>query len=514
MTGKTLRSALLVSLLVLELSGCMSGPDYRVPDNAAALAPAAQRDFVGGGDAIYSQASLPDQWWSLYDDPRLNAFVLEALKANTDLRAADANLRRASELVQEAEAARSIQTNISTSAAAAHVGGYTLAQPGAPYTYVLGMSLSLPLDLAGGIRRGIEAANANAEAAQAARDQVRVVVAAAVTRAYANACSANRTLAATKHVLDVQRETLDVTRRLAAGGRGTVFDVSRARAAANESEAAIPAIVATRQAALLELAALMGRVAADYPKELADCIQPPELKRALPIGDGWQLIQRRPDIRKAERNLAAMTAMIGVETAQLYPQVSIGGSAGFAGQFSAISSANFGGSIGPLLSWNMPNRTAVRARIAEASAGADAALADFDGSVLQALKQTESALSAYSQEINRERSLAQARGDAENASEQANRLFRFGRTSFIDVLSAESALANVESSLASSRAQLIDRQIDLFLALGGGWKDPPFTGSSEPGTELGASVDVGLPVNSTKERLNKRPVGAISILAR
>jgi outer membrane protein TolC len=189
-----------------------------VPHQAIALAKGAKQHFVGYDTAEYSQAAPPDQWWNLYDDRRLNRFVLEALKANTELRAADANLRRASAVVQEAESAHTIQTTISTSATAARVGGYTLPLPGAPNTYVLGMSLSYPLDLAGGIRPGIEAANANAEAAQAARDQVRVVVAAAVTRAYASACSANRTLAATPRVLEIRRETLDVTRRLAAGG--------------------------------------------------------------------------------------------------------------------------------------------------------------------------------------------------------------------------------------------------------------------------------------------------------
>jgi efflux transporter, outer membrane factor (OMF) lipoprotein, NodT family len=480
MTGTAHKVSLQGLLLALTLSGCVAGPDYRIPEHAVALTPGATRDFVGAGSAAYSRAPLPDQWWRLYNDRRLDAFVLEALQANTDLRAADANLRRASAVVQEAEAARSIQTGISANATAARVGGYTLPLPGAAYSYVLGMSVSYPLDLAGGIRRGIEAANANAAAAQAARDQVRVVVAAAVTRSYANACSANRTLAATQHVLAVQRETLDVTRRLASAGRGTAFDVSRARAAANQSEAAIPDIVAGREAALFELAALMGRVPADYPKELDDCIHPPELEHAMPIGDGWQLIQRRPDVREAERHLAAQTATIGVETAQLYPQVSLGGAAGFAGPFNAISGASFGGTIGPLLSWNMPNRTVAHARIAEAGAGADAALANFDGVVLQALKQTESSLSAYSQEINRERSLTRARDDAAQASDQANRLFRFGRTSFIDVLTAESALANVESELAGSRARLIDRQIGLFLALGGGWK-PVSDGSAETG---------------------------------
>jgi NodT family efflux transporter outer membrane factor (OMF) lipoprotein len=473
MKGRALQTAWLISSLVLALAGCVSGPDYRTPEQAVALAPAAKQPFAGAGEGAYSQASLPDQWWKLYDDPRLDAFVVEALRANTDLRAADANLRLASAVVQEAEAAGSIQTDVAAGADAARIGGYTFLTPGQPYTYLLGITLTYPLDLAGGIRRGIESANANAEAVGAARDQVRVIVAAAVTRAYARACSENRTLAATQHVLDVQNETLDVTRRLAAGGRGAAFDVSRARAAANASAAAIPLIVASRQTALFELAALMGRVPADYPEELQGCMQPPEVKQAIPVGNGWQLIQRRPDIRKAERRLAAETANIGVATSQLYPQVSIGGSFGLFGQLNRPSlGSDFGGSIGPLLSWSMPNRAAVKARISEAGAGADAALADFDGAVLQALKQTESALSAYSQEINRERSLARARDDATQASEQANRLFHFGRTSFIDVLTAEASLTNAEAALASSRAQLIDRQIDLFLSLGGGWETP------------------------------------------
>jgi NodT family efflux transporter outer membrane factor (OMF) lipoprotein len=472
MTGRALQIASLLLLVALELIGCVSGPDYRIPEKAVALAPGAKQRFVGDGDAAYSQAPLPDQWWQLYADPRLNAFVLEALQANTDLSAADANLRLASAVVQESSAARMIQTDVEAGATAARIGGYTLPTPGQPYTYFLGINLTYPLDLAGGIRRGIESATANAEGVRAARDQVRVVVAAAVTRAYARACSENRTLAATQHVLDVQNETLEVTRRLATGGRGAVFDVSRARAAANQSAAATPIIIASRQTALFELAVLMGRVPADYPQELANCTQPPVLKQAIPIGDGWQLIHRRPDIREAERHLAAATATIGVETAQLYPQIDMGGTVGSFGQLNKPSplGADFGGSIGPLLSWSMPNRTAVRARIAQAGAAADAAFAGFDGAVLRALQQAESALSAYSQEINRERSLAQARDAAAQASDQANQLFRFGRTSFIDVLAAEASLANVESALAASRAQLIDRQVDLFLALGGGWE--------------------------------------------
>lgn len=472
MRAKTVTPTVL--LLVMELAGCTAGPDYQLPETATALAPGAARPFAEGSDAAYAQAPPPDQWWKLYDDSRLNGLVSEALAANTDLRVAEANLRRASAVIREAEAARSIETTLSASVTGAHVGGYTEPLITTSNSYALGLNLSYPLDLAGGIRRGIEAAKANAGIAQAARDQVRVVVAAAVTRAYAQACSANRTLAATQHVLKVQRQTLAVTETLANGGRGTAFDVSRARAAASESAAVLPTIVADRQAALYELAALMGRLPADYPKELEECAQPPVPRQPIPVGDGWQLIQRRPDIREAERGLAAATARIGVETAQLYPQVSIGGSVGFATSFdSFVPSQSFGGSIGPLLSWKIPNRSVARARIAEAGADAEASLAVFDGTVLKALKQTETALSAYTQEISRERSLTQARDSAAQASDQANRLFQFGRTGFIDVLAAEAALANAESTLALSRAQVADRQIDLFLVLGGGWETPP-----------------------------------------
>lgn len=454
--------------LALALAACVSGPDYRLPADAVAASAQAGRAFASSRDPAYTSAEPPDRWWRLYDDPRLDAYVAEALRANTDLRAADANLRRASAVVLEYRALGSLRTDATASATLSHAGGYVPAS--SPQAYALGINWSYPLDLAGGIRRGIEAADAQAQAVAAARDQVRVAVAAAVARAYVGACSVNRTLTATQRVLDTQRATLDATRRLAAGGRGTQFDVSRAQAAANRSAAAIPHLIAERQAALFELAALMGRLPADYPQEAAGCRQPPRLPQAIPVGDGWHLIQRRPDVRAAERSLAAATATIGVETAKLYPQVSIGASAGAADALRrGLSADSFGASLGPLLSWNWPNRSSTQARIAAAGADADAALASFDGAALQALRQTETALSAYSQEIERERSLALARDDAARASDQAGRLFRFGRIGFIDVLSAEAALADAESALAASRAQSADRQVDLFLALGGGW---------------------------------------------
>lgn len=466
MSLRTVRGGLLA--LLLPMTACVSGPDYHLPASAVAASPRAARAFVSGQEASFSHDAPPDRWWQLYGDPQLDAYVREALAANTDLRAADANLRRASATVLEYRARGAVQAEVDASGTLTHAGGYT--QASAPQSYALGLHLSYALDLAGGIRRGIEAANANAEAVAAARDQVRVVVAAAVTRAYLQVCTSNHTLTATRQVLAIQHATLEATRRLAAGGRGTDFDVSRAGAAVNRSAAGIPHLLAERQAALFELAALMGRLPADYPRAAEACPQPPELEQALPVGDGWQLLQRRPDIRAAERSLAAATAMIGAETAGLYPQITLGASSGVAGTPAHLLSADgFGASIGPVLSWHWPNRRVAKARIAAASANADTTLASFDGVVLQALRQTETALSACTQELERERSLAQARGDAARAAGQAQQLYRFGRIDFLDVLSAQAALADAESALATSRAQRIDRQMDLFLSLGGGW---------------------------------------------
>src|SRR5579863_816748 len=343
-------AALLVGSL---LASCKVGPDYHVPEHAMALSPAANRAFLSGHETAFASAPLPDHWWHLYNDARLDAYVQEALAANADLRAADANLRRASEVVREVEAGRTVQTRIQAGAYAARVGGYTLTVPlDVAYSAAIGIAIDYPLDLAGGIKRGIEAAQDNREAIAAARDQVRVTVAAAVTRSYADVCSANVTLAATRHVLDIQNRTLSSVQRLFKGGRGTAFDVTRARTAADQSAAALIEIDAARQASLFELAALMGRASSEYPRELANCASPPMLSHPLPIGDGSALIARRPEIRAAERLLAAATAGIGIQTAQLYPQVALSGSAGLANAISGFfSGASFGALAGPLVSW-------------------------------------------------------------------------------------------------------------------------------------------------------------------
>jgi outer membrane protein, multidrug efflux system len=228
-------------------------------------------------------------------------------------------------------------------------------------TYQLGLSASYPLDLAGKLKRAIEAGEADRDAVEAARDTARISVAAATAKAYAGVCAANFQMATVQRVIGLQQRTLEVTIRLAQKGRGTSFDVSRAQTALETSKAALPSLVAKRQASLFLLATLLGKPPADYPRDVANCAQLPQLVRPLPVGDGAALIRRRPDIRQAERTIAADTARIGVAVADLYPAVSLTGGAISGGKVEDLGSGHsFGFSLGPLLSWSFPNRRSSR----------------------------------------------------------------------------------------------------------------------------------------------------------
>lgn len=463
--------ARIAALVALLLAGCTTvGPDYAVPSGAVANRPSAEAPFVSGREKVFADVPLPDRWWQLYGDARLDGFVTEALSVNADLRVADANLRRADAVVAEVAAGRTLSTTASGGTTLSRSSGTGASLPG-QIGYDIGIALAYPLDLSGRIARAIEAAKGDAEAIAAARDNVRVTVAAETARSYAAACTANMVLAANNRILTLQRQTLNVTQRLQRGGRGTAFDVTRARTAVDQSEALIPAQIVTRTAALYRLATLMGRPPAEYPRDVESCARPPAMQRPLPIGDGAALIRRRPDIRAAERSLAAATARIGVATANLYPQVSLGGSAGLTGPLSALGSGNaFHIGLGPLISWSFPNRLVVRAQIAQAGAAADAALAQFDSTTLEALRQTETALASYAREGDRNAALRRAQGSAARAADQAGRLYRFGRTDFLSLLTAQAALTTAQANLAASDALLVDRQVDVFRALGGGWQ--------------------------------------------
>ena len=455
----------------LLLGGCATaGPDYAPPSNSVATSESANGAFVSASDVAFSQQPLPERWWRLYDSPVLDGLVEEALAANADLRAADANLKRAEAVIRGTAANRTLSTGISGGASLARPSSTGYSLPGV-VDYDAGISLALPLDMRGKIARAIEASEADRDAVAAARDAVRVSVAATTAKAYADVCGANFRLAATKRIVALQRQTLDATRRLEKGGRGTAFDVSRAQAQVDASEAKLPGFIAQRRSALYLLATMLGRPPGEYPSEVELCDTLPSLAKAMPVGDGASLIRRRPDIRQAERTIAADTARIGVAAADLYPQVSLGGSLGVSGPLKNIGGpTSFGFSLGPLISWSFPNRPAVRAAIDQANAQVEADIAGFDSTVLSALRETETALEAYARDRDTTAALGRARKSAALSAQQAGKLFRFGRSDFLTLLDSQRSLAEAEANYASAQAGLVDDQIAIFLALGGGWE--------------------------------------------
>lgn len=457
------------------LVGCRAvGPDYHGPPPEALVnASAANGTFVSGADAAFSPEPASGRWWRLYESAPLDGLVSEALAANTDLRVAAANLERSQALLRQARAARqpTAEVNFDPSYQQLSPEAYLHSGPLAPLgLFDMGVSVSYELDLFGRLRRGVEAASAEDEAVRAAYDLSKVTVAAETARAYADACSAGEELFVTQRSLMLQMQSTEITQRLFQAGRAPTLDFTRSAGQVAQIKANIPILEAQRTNALFRLATLTGHPPAEYPKSIESCASAPRLLRPIPIGDGTALLRRRPDVREAERELAAATARIGIAIADLYPRVTLGVTAGSTGAVTDLLTTptnRYG--IGLEIHWQA-NRSLVRARIAEASANGKLALARFDGVVLTALREAETALTTYSRDLQRDDDLDTARARAGEAEQQAQRLYVGGKIDFLPLLDAQRTLAAADGALAASHAQLAADHVAIFLALGGGWE--------------------------------------------
>ncbi len=462
-----MKSALLATLSALTLAACAAGPDYVAPITP----PKAAAPFVSTSAATVTTAP-DDRWWRLYRDPVLDGLVAEALAANTDLRVAVARLDSARAALRGAKTDREPQVN---AGAQGNYGRYSQVQslPGLDReraTYDLGLNVSYEVDLAGRVRRNVEAARGDVGAAAADADAVRVSIVAQTTRAYVDAASAAERQAVAERIVDLLDKSATLTGKRVEAGRAAKLDQVRIAALRDQRSALVPAIAAERQAALFALATLTGRTPQDLPAIASARTTTPRLDQPIPVGDGAALLARRPDVRAAERRLAASTARIGVATSDLYPHISLGASGG---STSTSLGDVFGGGpirwlLGPLLNWSL-NQSAARARIAGAEADTRGALASFDGSVLTALQETETALSTYARELDRRTRLQSARDNAATAARITRARQREGQIDFLDVLDAERTLADADTDLAAADSRIADAQIDLFRALGGGW---------------------------------------------
>ncbi|MFA6115242.1 MAG: TolC family protein [Sphingomonas sp.] len=483
MPVRTLSTALLLSG-ALGLAGCAVGPNYRPP----AVSEVAKQPFKEGASTVaVSTAQASSKWWELYSDPVLSRLINDAFRYNTDIRVAAANLRLARAQLSEARAGRLPTTNLSTSYSRQRVGADQLgpATGGSAtgsgsdhsdfYFYQAGFDASYEVDVFGRVSRSVEAARADAQSTEATLEGVRISIAAQVAQSYADACGAAMQADVARETASLEANTRDLTQRLLDAGRGTQRDVDQANILVEQANAQVPGFEAERRAQLYALATLTGRPPADIDADASACRIVPKVKTQIPIGDGAALLARRPDVRAAERKLAADTARIGVATASLFPSVSLLGSVSLgAPKIGNIGkSASFGYSLGPLISWTFPNFSVARAKIRQARAGSDVSLAEYEGTILTALRETEQALARYAAALDQNAALARATASAESAANQTKQRFDSGRDNFLDLLVAEQNRAAARQALAQSDTNVANLQVSLFKALGGGWEGAP-----------------------------------------
>jgi multidrug efflux system outer membrane protein len=458
-------NSLKISLLALTLSACAVGPDYKSPHLEPAKLASAE-----AGD--YNRSRFEALWWQQFDDPTLNQLVAHSLEENRELRVAFARLR----------AARAIRDDVAndqlptvTSRASSEIG--KAQQPGLTERrvnaerYDLGLDMAWELDLFGRIQRQLEASEAQIEVAEADYYQLQVSLIAELVDAYGNLRGAQLRERIARQNLENQQESRGITEQLREAGVGSELDVLRSDARLAATEASLPQLQAEQVRAQNRIATLLGQRPEQLTVDL-DAQPLPAIAKALPIGDPAELLRRRPDIRAAERQLAAATASIGVATADLFPRVSLSGFLGFtAGRGSQLgSSAARAWGVAPTISWAAFDLGSVRARLRGAEAEADGALANYEQQVLLALEESENAFSDYAKRQQRLLALMRQSQASRAAAEQASVRYREGEVDFLVLLDAERERLAAEDAQALAEVELYRGIVAIYKALGGGWQ--------------------------------------------
>jgi multidrug efflux system outer membrane protein len=440
------------------------GPNYQPPETAA---PAFRHADAG----VVEQKPIEAAWWTQFGDPTLDSLIDRALAGDLDLKIAAARVQESRALLSAARRERwpGVDVGAAYSKSKAQQPGFTTDRIAIESNQVA-VSMGWEIDLFGRIRRGAEAASADAEAAEADLRDAQVLVAAEVASTYLDLRGAQKRLAVARANLESQRETLSLTRVRLDLGRGSELDVSSAAARLAATEASIPPLTAEEASAVHRLAVLLGQ----QPGTLDDELAPRELAprvTTLAVGSPEELLRRRPDIRAAERELAAATARIGVAKADLFPRLTLSGLIGFiAGDASELGEATSRAwAVSPVLSWG-GLEPGVRSRIVAAEARAQGALATYDRTVLRALEETETAFVGYAQNRVRLAAVVDEAAQSRRAADLARVQYREGALDFLRLLDAERSVLQAEDAVATAETDLNTSVVTIYKALGGGWE--------------------------------------------
>jgi NodT family efflux transporter outer membrane factor (OMF) lipoprotein len=460
-------------------ASCAVGPDYETPRPDVKSRWGSLEEYTEGQSSV-ARASSEDvsQWWLSLKDSELDRLIERALAANLDLRQAASRVREArglrgiaqGALLPEVEATGSYQRQ-----RWATNGLYP--SEGKPFNYYqAGFDASWEIDVFGGSRRGLEAAQADLEASAEALRDVRVSVLAEVARLYVDLRGLQARIAISRQNLEAQKKTADLTRAKLDAGQTTELDVDRAEAQVSATASVIPGLEASARQSIHAIAVLLGQEPGALVVELSQVAAIPAAPREIPVGLPTDLLRRRPDLRRAERELAASTARIGVAEADLYPRFFLSGAYGW----NSISSTDFftlaanrAWSFGPSIQWSLFQGGRIRANIEVQNARQEQAALRFEQTLLGALRDVEDALVAHAREQHRRVLLAKAVTLQEKAVEIAKERYTQGLVDFLTVLEAQRFLYGAQDTLAQSEQAVATHTVALYKAVGGGWKPEP-----------------------------------------
>lgn len=458
------------------VGGCKPvGPDYRMPEPtmpATFLAPTSQPTTRQSVAAYVPPAEL-SQWWTTLNDPELNSLIDRAIKSNLSLQQAESRIRqaRASRIVTRS----GYYPNLDASGSYRRTGSLDTGIDKSRDLFQGGLDAGWEIDIFGGTRRSIEAADANVQSSIEDQRDVLVTLTSEVALSYIDLRGFQRQIQIARQNSDLQRRSLSITQQQQSRGFGTRLDVANAQATVAGTESQIPSLEAAVRQTIYSISVLLGQQPAALLGELSESGPIPRVPREIPIGLPSDLLRRRPDIRRAEADLHSATANIGVATAALYPRFNLAGSIGVQSNTirALFNGSNIPWSIGPGVSWPIFEAGRIRGNIQVQTEFQQQTLLNYQQTLLNALQDVENALISYEKEQQRREILEVAVSANRVALDQANLLYNGGETDFLNVISAQRSLFSTEDALVQSDRNIASNLITLYKALGGGWNEAP-----------------------------------------
>lgn len=458
------------------LPGCRAlGPDYERPSMET------DAEWAAGTEGLFNAADSDniETWWKNLNDDTLNELVDRAFQSSLDLATAVQRVRQVAAIrgISAGERFPDFDGTGSYFRERQGINDFPalFSEPQEFESFALGLEFAWELDVWGRVRRLVESADADLAATVEDLHDVRLILAAEVAAEYVNLRAAQSRREVAERNVEIQMQSLALTRTRFENGAAPQLDVAQAETNLANTEAELPSFLADERDALLRLAVLLGQNPTAMLDELGSGVQLPQPPEEIGVGIPADILRRRPDVRAAERTLAAEVARIGVELSELYPRFNLGGTLQFGSTNSGslLDADSLGFGLGPSFSWNIFDGGRVRNAVRAQEAVAETALLSYRSTVLSALEDVESAMFRHARQLETTEALERASRSAQQSAALSRQLYLEGRSDFQNVLDSERELFAAEDALILSEAEVALTYIVLQRSLGGGWMFGP-----------------------------------------